>query len=138
MSLLMLIPIGIIYNLVFSEEYLFGKINGSAPMLLTSSVEYIKNNPNITSVVVYNDNGGYEIQKLGKYSRRLYADPAFENGYKDFFKTFSGHVLYINVPRIDPNSFYSQYLNSCKNIFERDDQYVSAIVYDCQNIKNKK
>lgn len=137
MAILIILPIGLIYNGVFTEEYLFGGINGSAPKLLYGAVEYIKNNPNIDKVVTYNDNGGHELQNIGKYSRRLYADPAFEENYKDFFKTFSGYILYIDIPRIDPSSFYLGYFNSCDVIYSQTDKSISATVYDCTKILKK-
>jgi 4-amino-4-deoxy-L-arabinose transferase-like glycosyltransferase len=56
-----LIPLGFAYNAVFVSEYLFGFWNGSAPRLLAPVVEYIKNNPDVKMVTVYNDNGGNEI-----------------------------------------------------------------------------
>ena len=49
--LLILIPIGLMYNMTFAEEYLFGLINGSAPTLLTGAVQFIKNDPQIQKVV---------------------------------------------------------------------------------------
>ena len=124
--------IGLLYNFVFTEEYLLGKINGSAPKVLAGAVEFIKNDSNIKLVTVYNDNGGYEIQALGKYRKRLYTDPKFDaevkmatlNKYKEFY-------LEVNIPRIDPQSFYRRYLDSCAVIYEKTDKSISAKVYDC-------
>ena len=131
-ALLAVLVLGIVYNGVFIEEYLFGKINGSSHRLFAEAKEFIKNDDSIKSVVVYNDIGGYEIQQLGKYKRRLYAAPQFEEAYKKFFQDFSGHVLYINIPRIGENTFYSDYLNTCKEIYYKKDKYVSAKILDCQ------
>ena len=131
-ALLAVLVLGIMYNGVFIEEYLFGKINGSSHRLFAEAKEFIKNDNSIKSVVVYNDIGGYEIQQLGKYKRRLYAAPQFEETYKKFFQDFSGHVLYINIPRIGENTFYSDYLNTCKEIYYKKDKYVSAKILDCQ------
>ena len=135
--LLGILVLGILYNAVFIEEYLFGKINGSPYDLFRDAKEFIIKDQNIKLVLVYNDIGGYEIQKLGKYERRLYAAPQFEDTYKDFFKTFSGQILYINIPKIGDNNFYYNYLNSCKNIYERKDGYITAQVLDCNNAKIK-
>src|SRR3989344_7534696 len=44
LCLAVLISLGIAYNGIFIEEYLFGLINGSAPKLIVSVVEYIKYN----------------------------------------------------------------------------------------------
>ncbi len=132
-TLLILIPLGLVYNAVFAEEYLFGLINGSAPHLLAGAVEFIKNNPDVKKVVVYNDNGGYEIQQIGKYEKRLYTSPEFDinekviglNTYKDFY-------FELNIPRIDPASVYRRYLDSCPIVYNQTDHYISAIVYDCR------
>jgi hypothetical protein len=134
MALLVLIPIGLIYNGIFAEEYLFGKMYGSAPRLLTPVVEYIKNNPEIQYVTVYNDNGGAEIQAIGKYRKRLYTDPAFDiNDKIKTLNTYKEYYLEINIPRIDPNSIYRKYFNSCGVIYQKTDQKISATVYDCRN-----
>ena len=136
-ALFFLMAIGIIYNGLFIEEYLFGNINGSASKLVRDSVSYISKNPDIKKVIVYNDNGGYDIQKTGKYERRLYASPAFEQNYKTILSNFDGHILYINIPTNDPNSFYGKYLSNCKNIYQKDEKKISAIIYDCRNIYKK-
>jgi 4-amino-4-deoxy-L-arabinose transferase-like glycosyltransferase len=137
--LLILIPISLLYNGVFAEEYLFGGLYGSAPMLVHNVVQFIKNDSDINYVTVYNDNGGYDIQQIGKYRKRLYTDPSFNlndkiatlNQYKEFY-------LEINIPRIDPNSVYRKYLNSCKIIYDQTDHYISAIVYDCREAPDVK
>ncbi len=130
-SLVSILVLGLLYNGVFIEEYLWGKINGSPYRLFASSEAYIAEHEEIEKVVVYNDIGGYEIQKTGKYARRLYATPQFESTYRDFFKDFSGHILYIDIPRIDENNFYSKYLSSCKNIYEKNDRYITTKIFKC-------
>jgi hypothetical protein len=113
MVLIVLIPIGFMYNFVFIEEYLFGGINGSAPKVLSGAVEFIKNNPNIKFVTVYNDNGGYDIQSIGKYRKRLYIDPKFDiNDKISTLNQYKEHYLVIDIPKIDPTSIYQKYLDS--------------------------
>ncbi len=130
-ALFCILVLGILYNGVFVEEHILGKINGSPYRLFDEAKEYIANNEEIKKVVVYNDIGGYEIQKMGKYARRLYATPQFENTYKEFFKDFSGHILYIDIPRVDENNFYSNYFSSCKNIYEKKDGYITTKIFKC-------
>jgi hypothetical protein len=133
--LLMLIPIGLIYNGMFAEEYLFGFVNGSAPKLVSDVTEFIKNDPDIKMVTVYNDNGGAEIQAIGKYRKRLYTDPKFDinekvktlNMYKEFY-------LEVDIPKIDPTSVYRKYLDSCTTVYDKQDHYISAIVHDCRAV----
>lgn len=129
--LLILLPIGMVYNGLFIEEYLAGKLYGSAPRLVTESVEFIKNNPDIFKVIVYNDNGGDEVQMTGKYARRMYATPEFVEEYKVYLKTFRGHVLYIDVPRVGDETFYLNYMKQCTIVYNKFDRYLTATVYDC-------
>lgn len=124
--------LGILYNGVFIEEYLFGRINGSVYRLFAPAEQFIVKEDDIKKVIVYNDIGGYEIQKTGKYERRLYAAPQFEENYRQIFGGFSGHVLYIDLPRIAPNSLYADYLSSCKSIYAAQDKYLTAKVLDCR------
>ncbi|MHB1316300.1 MAG: glycosyltransferase family 39 protein [Minisyncoccota bacterium] len=133
--LLILLPIALMYNGLFIEEYVFGNMYGSAPRLLSSVVEFIKNNPDIEHVTVYNDNGGNEIQEIGKYRKRLYTDPAFDINEKiDTLNKYKEHYLEINVPRIDPSSVYRRYLDSCEVVYKETDEYISATVYDCRKV----
>jgi Dolichyl-phosphate-mannose-protein mannosyltransferase len=137
--LLLLIPISLMYNLTFTEEYLFGKLYGSAPKLLSNVVEYIKNNPDIKMVTVYNDNGGQEIQEIGKYRKRLYTDPAFDINEKiATLNRYKEHYLEINIPRIDPSSVYRRYLDACKIVYSQTDKDIFAKVYDCRGVKDVK
>lgn len=129
--LLGILILGVLYNGVFIEEHLFGKINGSPYPLFAEAKEFIAKNEKIKKVVVYNDIGGYEIRNLGKYQRRFYAAPQFESTYREFFKNFSGHVLYIDIPRIGENNYYSDYLATCENIYEKKDKYITAKILNC-------
>ncbi len=132
LAIVLVFIFGLTYNIAFIEEYLFGRINGSAPKVLAGAVDFIKNNPNIKSVTVYNDNGGYDIKNIGKYDKRLYTDPKF--GTEEKMSTLNQNKEYyleVNIPRIDPNSFYRQFLDSCNIVYKQTDRSISAIVYDC-------
>lgn len=134
-----LIPVGLVYNLTFTLEYLFGYQNGSAPRLLSNVVEFIKNDPNIKMVTVYNDNGGDDIQKIGKYRKRLYTDPKFDVVEKvKNLNLFKEHYFVLDIPRIDPESVYTKYLGSCSVIYTEVDKKISAKIYDCTNAPNLK
>jgi hypothetical protein len=130
-ALFFLLILGVIYNLSIGEEYLFGKINGHLYSLFEDAKQFIIQNDQIKRVVVYNDIGGLDIARTGKYARRMYAAPQFENTYKDFFKDFKGHVLYIDIPQIGENNFYSNYLNSCETKYQKRDNYISAKILEC-------
>jgi hypothetical protein len=134
-----ILVLGILYNGVFIEEYLFGKINGSAPKLVYAAAEFIKNDPDIKKVTVYNDNGGDEIMKIGKYRRRLYTDPAFNlNDKVSTLNATKDYYLEINIPRIDPGSVYRKFFDSCKIVYNRADKSISAKVYDCRGVPDIK
>lgn len=137
--LIFLIPIGFAYNLIFIEEYMVGYWNGNAPKLLSEAVEYIKNNPDIKMVTVYNDNGGNEIQEIGKYRKRLYVDPKFDLDEKiATLNTYKEHYFVLDVPRLNPDTVYQRYFDSCDVIYDKKDKSISAVVYDCTNIPDVK
>lgn len=121
----------LIYNFVFIEEYLFGKINGSTKQLTFNAVSIIKNNPDIKDVLVYNDNGGWEVRRADKYFRRIYAVPGFEPTYVPIFKDFRGHVLFIDAPHIGTDNIYIDFMNSCKSIYSEKDKYINSQILSC-------
>ena len=123
--------LGLSYNLVFIEEYLFGRINGNTQTLLNNAVAHIKSNKDIKEVMVYNDNGGFEIRQSGKFKIRIYAAPMFEDGYKLEFAKYNGHILFIDVPKLSENSLYKKYFNSCKVIYAESNKQISSKIYDC-------
>ena len=132
--LTIVIVLSVGYNLVFAEEYLFGKINGNPTKLIDSAVDYIKNDSRIEKIITYNNIGGDELMKIGKYERRLYVAPKYEPFYAGIFSEFRGHFLVIDIPRIGPNSPYSKYFSACGIIYEKYSQKISSKVYDCRNI----
>ena len=128
----MLLIVGFVYNGVFVQEYLFGKINGSPYALFERAREFIVKSSDIERVVVYNDIGGYAIRETGKYARRMYATPQFSDEYEKYFSTFDGHVLYIDIPRIGEGTMYMNYLNTCDIVYSDIDNKINATVYDCR------
>ncbi len=133
-SILFLLPIGLAYNFVFIEEYMFGLWNGSAKYLIKEVSLFIKDNPQISKVTTYNDNGGDELLRVDKYRKRLYIDPKFDVNEKvKTLNQYKEHYLVINIPRIDQSSVYQRYFNSCNIIFDKNSGKISAIVYDCRN-----
>lgn len=132
LAFVFILPICFMYNFIFIEEYLFGFWNGYAPGLLNGAVQYIKNNPDIKMVTTYNDNGGNELQEIGKYRKRLYIDPKFDINEKvASLNKYKEHYFVLNVPRIDPNTIYQKYFDTCVVIYNKKDRSMSAIVYDC-------
>lgn len=132
--LLAVLILGLLYNFVFIEEYLLGKINGSVTDLFREAKTVIIKDPNIKSVLVYNDIGGFEIQQTGKYKRRIYAAPQFEATYKEIFDDFNGYILFIDIPRISADSFYGKYFEKCKSIYMKSNRYINSSILDCTDV----
>ncbi len=130
-----LLVLGILYNAVFIEEYLFGKINGSSTVLLEQTVEHIRNTPNIKKVISYNNIGNYELSNMGKFERRLYVAPKFESDYVSIINSFTGHYLVIDIPKISSGSPYTRYFSNCVVIFEEHSKKISSKIYDCKKVK---
>ncbi len=130
-SLFIVAFLGILYNFVFIEEYQVGKINGSARFLVDDLSSYIKSNKNIKDVLVYNDNGGFNIYRMGKYERRIYAVPDFADTYIPIFQKFQGHIMLVNIPRFNPESLYGNYFASCEIVYEKESVYIGAAVLNC-------
>lgn len=132
--LLILIPLSFGYNAAFIEEYLAGRINGSTPTLVERAAAYVAADPDIARIVVYNDNGGYEIQLTGKYEKRLYTSPDFDwNQKAATMNAFKGHYLVIDAPPVDPESFFAKYFATCIPVYQDADKYMHATVYDCRS-----
>lgn len=130
-ALLVIFVVGLFYNVAFAEEYLFGKINGNPNILLKKAVNFIEHNSAIDSVISYNDIGAYELMKIGKYERRLYAAPKFEKSYTDILKNFKGHYLVIDIPRLNPESPYAKHFLTCNATYEDYSGKISAKIYNC-------
>ena len=139
LALIFILPIALIYNGMFIEEYLLGYFNGHAPKLVYSAAEFMKNNPEITKVTPYNDNGSEAIKAIGKYRRRLYTDPKFIGQEKiDYLNTYKEFYFVLDVPRVDPTSIYQKYFDSCEPIFKETDKKMTAIIYDCRQVPDIK
>lgn len=130
-TLFALLVFGLIYNVTFLQEYMFGGINGSSKKLVADAVSYIQKNEDIKNVIVYNDNGGWDVRKTGKYARRMYATPQFEDEYRKYLGDFSGHIMFVGIPAISKDSFYQKYFDSCKIIYEKTDKRIPSKIYEC-------
>lgn len=131
MYLVALILVGCAYMGVFSQEFLFGRINGSAPALVRESLAFIAASPSIQSVVTHGDTGAYELIGMGKYGGRFYAVPGYEEGHKERFKEHNGYYLVVNVPLLNPDGFYAKYFAMCESVFHAVSGRMESDVYDC-------
>jgi hypothetical protein len=132
----MLIAIGFIYNAVFVEEMLLGKINGSAPVVLASALDFIKSAPQITQVITYNDSGAYELNVMGKYANRFYAAPQYEDVHRKLFSEFTGEYLIIDMPHLYQSGFYGEFFSKCHAIYSTSSGKVNGYVVSCPKSDN--
>ncbi len=136
--LVIMLIVGISYNLVLAEEFIFGKINGSASKVTNEAVAYVEQDNEILKVMTYNDIDAYGLSKINKYAGRIYATPESESGYKEkfaeFIKSSGNYFLVVDVPLINPESFYGKFFSSCDPIFETEDGKIDAKVYSCKSI----
>ncbi len=125
-----LIVVGVAFNGIFIEEFLYGRINGSAPTALRASLAYIAES-NVKGVITHADTGAYELKGMGKYAGRFYAVPAYEEGHRALFAKHTGHYLVVNVPLLNEGGFYSKFFKTCKVAFATSSGVISAHVYYC-------
>jgi len=129
--LISVLLIGLIYNGVFIEELVYGRINGSAPEVLHEALSFIADNKEIKQVITYNDIGAFELTALNKYGGRFYAAPQFEQSHIERFAAFSGEYLVVNIPLLYQAGFYGKFFSSCQTIFETRSDRIEAKVYHC-------
>jgi 4-amino-4-deoxy-L-arabinose transferase-like glycosyltransferase len=131
-----IVAVGLVYNFTFTEEYLFGKINGFTPGLLRGVLAYVGSHPEIETVITYNDTGTYELTAMRKYYRRLYVDPMFEASNIKKMNAFKGYYMVVDFPRINPQSIYAHYFNTCKAVYHDASRRINADVYDCRGAED--
>jgi len=130
-AMIILIFIGVTYNLVFSQELFFGRINGSAPQVLSDSTSFIDISDFIKKVITFNDIGSGPLSTMGKYAGRIYATPDSEEGYRKKFLEFDGYYLVVDIPRLYSNGLYYKFFDKCDVLFQSISGKISGKVYDC-------
>lgn len=125
--------ITVTYNVVFVQEFLFGSMNGSARKALAESLSYVRTH-DLPPVITHGEIGGYELKGMGKYAGRFYAVPGYEPGHRELFAKHTGPYLVVDVPRLNPESFYGKFFASCKPIFSTRSGQIDATIYDCTGV----
>lgn len=123
--------LGLSYNLLFIEEFSFGKINGSASTALAASLSFIEESGTTEKILTYNDIGAYELLHMGKYAGRFYAAPQFEEGHQKLFAAYSGQFLVVGIPPLY-EGFYSRYFAACDTLFQTRSGVIESTVYTCK------
>ena len=130
MFVVALIVVGVAFNGIFIEEYLFGRINGSAPEVLRVSLAYIES-ADVKGIITHADTGAYELKGMGKYTGRFYAVPGYEEGHRALFAKHTGQYLVVDVPRLNEGGFYGRFFSTCTPVFRTSSGVIMAYVYDC-------
>ena len=128
--LVALIVVGVTFNGIFIEEYIWGRINGSAPSALRASLAYIAGS-DVKGIITHADTGAYELNGMGKYAGRFYAVPGYEEGHKALFAKFTGEYLVVDVPHLNESGFYSKFFRTCTVKFATSSGVIAAHVYYC-------
>ncbi len=129
--IIVILIIGLAYNLVFAEELLFGKINGNVAQVINRTTDYIQKTITIKKVLTYNDIGAQELSKIGKYAGRFYATPDFEAGHQKKFADFTGQYVVVDIPHLYENGFYGQFFSNCRVEYETRSSRITGRVYNC-------
>lgn len=135
MAAVAIIFIGLSYNLVFAEELFYGRLNGSAPQVLSEAVAFVSQSDRIKRVMTYNDIGAGNLSAIGKYYGRIYATPDSEGAYRKKFADFDGHYLVIDIPKLYEQGLYYRFFAECEPMFRSTSKAVTGTVYDCSRAR---
>src|SRR3989344_2955560 len=123
---------GLGYNILLSNEHLFGSFYGSVNNITKQSVDYVLNNKDIKEVITYYDAGVYYLRLGSKYSARFY--PAPTRDYSVRINAYRGHYMIVDFPAIDKNSQYWKLISRCKLDKKFTDKYVDSYIFDCRSL----
>jgi hypothetical protein len=130
-ALALILFLGIGYNLLFAEEYMFGQVNGSSATVLAQATDFLRGHPQIDHVLTYNDIGARELTELGRYDGRFYAAPQFEAGHREKFAKFAGYYMIVDIPHIYENGFYGQFFARCSALWSADSGRIRGSILSC-------
>lgn len=126
------LAIGVVYNGLFINEFLFGKLYGSVPKITRETVNYVNSNPGINDVITYYDFAPYDLRQSGKYISRFYTAP--KRNYTEKLTDFRGHYMVINFPEIGEGHPYWKLLKRCQVMKEFQDKKIRSYVFDCTKL----
>ncbi|MFA7309533.1 MAG: GtrA family protein [Candidatus Paceibacterota bacterium] len=126
-----LLVLSFLYAGVFTEEFLFGRINGSTTKVVREAVAYIHDSNEVSTIITHNDIGAFELWQMGKYAGRFYAVPQYEDEHRALFASHTGQYLVVDMPRWSEDSFYAKFFSSCRATFSSSSGVISARVYVC-------
>jgi hypothetical protein len=127
------LAVGVVYNVFINFEFISGYFYGSVDKVAKGVMTEVVNNPSVTKVINYYDYGGYELNKSEKYLKRFYTDPMYAENVKKRFANSKDIYAIIDFPEIDKNSFYWDFLKTCKGIYSIYDKKITGYILDCNN-----
>lgn len=129
MAVVVIVCVGVTYNVAFIEEFSFGKVYGNVEAVLKSTVAYLKTADDIKRVSTHNDIGAYQLKQIGKYDGSHFtAAPQFEAAARAYLPAFEGAFLVIDIPPLY-DGFYSDFFKSCKVLFVARSGVITSTVY---------
>lgn len=126
------IIIGLGYNVLFVNEYLFGSLFGSVDRVAKETIQYINSNDNIKRVITYYNTGVYYLRLSGKYASRFYTAP--KRDYAPKIENYRGQYMIVDFPAIDKNGRYWPLISRCSLLKKFHDKKVESYVFDCSKI----
>ena len=126
------LTVGIMYNVLFIREFLFGKLYGNVSKVARETVDYVNNEPAVKEVITYYDIAPYDLRQSGKYISRFYTAP--KRDYTEKLTTFRGHYMVVNFPEIGEEHVYWKLLERCPIIKEFQDKKIRSYIFDCTKL----
>jgi hypothetical protein len=127
------IIVGLGYNILFSNEYLFGSLYGSVDKVAKETIEYVNLSDSVEHVITYNDIGAYYLRLSGKYYSRFYTAP--KRDYTPKIESYRGQYLIVDFPSIDKGGRYWPLIERCPLLKKFQDKKVESYIFDCSNLK---
>lgn len=128
-ALVIILFVGVAYNVAFIEEFSFGKMYGSVEDVLNPAVAYLKTAEDIKRVSTHNDIGAYQLKQIGKYDGSHFtAAPQFEAVAHWYLPTFDGVFMVIDFPPLY-DGFYRDFFKSCTIIFKTQSGVITSTIY---------
>lgn len=128
-AFILILSVGVTYNMVFIEEFSFGKVYGSVEAVLNPAVAYLKTASDIERVSTHNDIGAYQLRQIGKYDGSHFtAAPQFEGAARGYFPVFDGAFLVVDLPLLY-DGFYRDFFKSCKILYTVRSGFITSTIY---------
>ncbi|OGN10659.1 MAG: hypothetical protein A3B91_03140 [Candidatus Yanofskybacteria bacterium RIFCSPHIGHO2_02_FULL_41_29] len=126
------IVFGVVYNILFSAEYLSGPLNGSVDKVAKETIQYVNSSNSVKEVITYYDIGAYYLKLNGKYNARFYTAPTRD--YSERINAYQGQYMIVDFPAIDKNGRYWPVISKCPLLKKFQDKKIESYIFDCSRI----